>query len=266
MTADELIELAKDLRFIKDIHQYCDNWCERCAFTTRCFHFAQLRAMEDEAGFDPTDPEHENKQMLRTLQNSFELAAELIERGSAEHGIDIHSAEFQADLDDADDGQEQRFEAALSHPLTQAAEEYAFAVQEWFDRAGAELEKRIQQAQRSEEIQADQLQPEDVQDAIEIIRWDQFRAVATLVGIFGVEDREGLLTEHHNGKIKSILLGLDRSLLAWGKVQLFWPQAAREIMHFASLLSELRLWMEQAFPEARDFLRPGFDEASLHVM
>ncbi len=266
MTADELIELDKDPRFIKDIHKYCDGWCECCGFTARCFQFAQLQAMEDEAGFDPTDPEHENKQLLRTLHNSFELAAELIEQRAAEHGIDFHSAEFQADLEDADDDHEQRFEAAHSHPLTQAAEEYAFAVQEWFDRAGAELEKQIRQAQRSEEILADQLQPEDVQDAIEIIRWHQFRAVATLVGIFGVEDGEELLTEHHNGKIKSILLGLDRSLLAWGRVQMFWPQAAREIMHFASLLSELRLWMEQAFPEARDFLRPGFDEASLHVM
>lgn len=266
MTANELIQLAKDPRFIKGIQQYCDNWCERCAFTERCFRFVQKRAMEDEAGFDPTDPEHENKQMVRTLHNSFELAAEFIERGAAEHGIDIHSAEFQADLEDTDDDHEQCFQAARSHPLTQAAEEYAFAVQEWFDRAGAELEKRIQQAPRSEEIHPDQLQPEDVQDAVEIIRWDQFRAVATLVGILSIEDPEGLLTEHHNGKIKSILLGLDRSLLAWGKVQLFWPQSARQIMHFASLLSELRLWMEQAFPEARDFLRPGFDEASLHVM
>jgi hypothetical protein len=266
MTADELIALANDPRFIKDIHQYCDGWCERCAFTTRCFHFAQIQTVEDEAGFDPTDPEHESKQLLRTLHNSFELAAELIERGAAEHGIDIHSAEFQADLEEADDEHEQRFQAAHSHPLTQAAEEYAFAVQEWFDRAGAELEKQIRHAQRSEEILADQLQPEDVQDAIEIVRWHQFRAIATLVGIFGIDDREGLLTEHHNGKIKSILLGIDHSLLAWGRVQLFWPQAAREIMHFASLLAELRLWLERAFPESRDFLRPGFDDASTLLM
>lgn len=266
MTADELIELASDPRFIKDIHQYCDNWCERCALTARCFRFAQLQAMEEEAGFDPTEPGHENKQMLRTLEQSLGLAAELIERGAAEHGIDIHSPEFQTDMEEAGDEHEARFESAQSHPLTQAAEEYAFAVQAWFDQNGAELERRIQQAQRSEEIQADQLQPEDVQDAVEIIRWDQFRAVFTLVGIFGVEDHEGLLTEHHNGQIKSILLGLDRSLLAWGKVQMFWPQAAREIMHFASLLAELRLWLERAFPEARDFLRPGFDQASLHLM
>jgi len=266
MTADDLIELAKDPRFIKGIQQYCDNWCERCAFTERCFRFAQKRAMEDEVGFDPTDPEDDEKRMMRTMQNAFELVAEMIERGAAEDGIDIHSPEFQTDAEAWDDEHEERYEAAHSHPLTQAAEQYAFAVQAWFDQNGAELEKRIQRAQRSEEIQADRLQPEDVQDAIEIIRWDQFRPVFTLVGIFGVEDREGLLVEYHNGEIKTILIGIDRSLLAWGKVQLFWPQAAQEIMHFASLLSELRLWTEQTFPEARDFIRPGFDDASLLLM
>lgn len=266
MTADELIELASDARFIKDIHQYCDNWCERCAFTAHCFRFAQLQAMEDEAGFDPTDPEHENKQMLRALQQSLGLAAEFIERGAAEQGIDIHSPEFQASLEEADDDHDWRFDAAHSHPLTQGAEEYAFAVQAWFERVGAQLERRIQQAQRSDEIQADQLQPEDVQDAIAVIRWDQFRAVAALVGILSVEDSEKSLVEHHNGKIKSVLLGIDRSLLAWGKVQLFWPHTAPEIMHFASLLSELRLWLERAFPDARDFLRPGFDDASTLLM
>jgi hypothetical protein len=266
MTADELIELAKDPRFIKGIHQNCDNWCERCAFTDRCFRFAQLRAIEDEFGFDPTDPEQGNKQMMQTLHNSFEIAKELIARGAAEHGIDINSPEFQAGLDEAGDESDRVYEEACAHPLTQAAEEYAFAVQAWFERAGAELERRIQQAQRSDEVHADQLLPEDVEDAIEVIRWDQFRAVATLVGIFSVEDSEGLLVEHNNGQIKTLLIGIDRSLLAWGKVQLFWPQAAREIMHFASLLSELRLWLERAFPEARDFIRPGFDEASLQVM
>lgn len=266
MTADDLIQLARDPRFIKEIHNYCDNWCERCAFTERCFHFAQLRAMEDESGFDPTDPDDDNKHLVRTLQNSFELAAELIERGAAEHGIDIHSPEFQAGLEEAGEEHKDHFEAACSHPLTVAAEEYAFAIQGWFERAGKELEKRIRLAQRSDEIKPDQLQPEDVQDAIEVIRWDQFRAVFTLVGIFGVEDPEGLLAEHHNGKVKSILLGIDRSLLAWGRLQLFWPQAAPEIMHFASLLAELRLWLERAFPEARDFLRPGFDDASLLLM
>lgn len=215
MTADELIALANDPRFIKGIQEYCDDWCKRCAFTERCFRFAQKRLLAAESGFEPTDSEDE-----------------------------------------------ERYHAARTHPLTQAAEEYAFAVQAWFEQNGAQLEMRIQRAQQSEELHADHSSPENTQDAIEVIHWDQFRPVFTLVAIFGGEDRDGRLAGTRTGKIKSILLGLDRSLLAWGRVQMFWPAQAHEIMHLAGLLAELRLWLERAFPAARDFVRPGFDDAS----
>ncbi|MEP7338700.1 MAG: hypothetical protein ABI977_13260, partial [Acidobacteriota bacterium] len=68
------------------------------------------------------------------------------------------------------------------------------------------------------------------------------------------------------GQMKTILIGLDRSLLAWGKVQMFWPEQAEEMMHLTSLASELRWMLELAFPNARDFIRPGFDDASTLLM
>src|SRR6185369_2675439 len=101
MTTDEFVEFSNDPRFIKGIHNYCDSWCERCAFTTRCFKFAQRQAMEEELGFDPTDEEEGKKQMLHALHGSFAIAKELIERGAAKHGIDIHSPEFQAGMEEA---------------------------------------------------------------------------------------------------------------------------------------------------------------------
>lgn len=260
MTADELIELARNPRFIEGIHNYCDRWCERCAFTEHCFHFAQLRAMEDEAGFDPTDPDQENKHLLHTLQSSFELTAELIERGAAKHGIDL-SREVPADDDDEDE-----FDGARRHPLMQLAEDYACGVDAWLERVERQLEERIRRAQQSDDIRAEQLQPEDVLDALEIIRWDQFRIAPTMAGVFSTLRLREHLAEHHNGKIKSVLIGIDRSLLAWGKVEMFWPAQAKEFMQFVGNLDELRAWLEALFPEARDFIRPGFDEASPHVM
>lgn len=266
MTTDEFLELHRDPRFIKGISNYCDSWCARCAFTSRCFNFAQRQAAEAEMGFDPTDADWESKRMMHVMENAFTIAQDLIRQGMAEDGIDIHSPEFQASMDESEDDHERRFEEARAHPLMVAAEEYAFAAEAWFERAGAELERRIAQAQRSDEIRLDELQPEEVEDAIEVIRWYQFQASFTLVGILGIDAPEGLMDDHDNGKIKTLLIGLDRSLPAWGRVQLFWPRAAEEIMHLAGLAAELRLILEEAFPNARDFIRPGFDEASLHVM
>ena len=37
--------------FIVGIYNYCDSWCDRCAFTSRCQVFADMR--ETEAKLDP---------------------------------------------------------------------------------------------------------------------------------------------------------------------------------------------------------------------
>ena len=269
MNADEFVQLVNDPRFIKDIYAYCDNWCDRCAFTARCFNFAQRQALEKELGFDPTNEEEGAKKMLHTLQSSFDITRELIERGAAKNGIDIHSPEFQDWMETAGEEQRQQFEAARAHPLSQAADEYSFSVHNWFQRRGMELQRRIARAQASDEVHPDQLQPEDVEDAIEVIHWYQFQPSATLTGIFCAEEIEEIkerTTDHNNGQMKTILIGLDRSLLAWGKVQMFWPQEAEKMMRLTSLASELRLKLELAFPQARDFIRPGLDDASTMLM
>lgn len=51
---------AEDSRFIEGIYNYCDRWCERCPFASRCLNYAQLQMMEDERGFDPTERDVEN--------------------------------------------------------------------------------------------------------------------------------------------------------------------------------------------------------------
>jgi hypothetical protein len=54
---------------------------------------------------------------------------------------------------------------------------------------------------------------------------------------------------------------MDRSLLAWQRLRHLLPEAAPQIVPFANSLELLRRQIEQAFPHARDFIRPGFDEA-----
>jgi hypothetical protein len=272
MNADDLLQLAEDPHFIEGIYNYCDRWCERCPFTARCLNYAQLQAMEDERGFDPTRRDANNAAFWQTLQESFQIAQELLERAAAERGIDIHSPEFPSTMEEAGEERERMFEAACEHYLTRAAEEYGMAVENWFERKQAALGSRLQQARASDEIRPDKLQPEDVADAIEIIRWYQFLPAAKLVGVLSVKKFEGnlevsaLREQSDNGRIKVALIGIDRSLLAWGRMQLFWPQGARGIMHLASLAAELRLLLERAFPNARDFSRPGFDDASTLLM
>jgi hypothetical protein len=39
MDTNELKRVTQNPNFITGIYNYCDRWCERCAFTSRCLNF-----------------------------------------------------------------------------------------------------------------------------------------------------------------------------------------------------------------------------------
>ena len=82
MDKNELLELIENGNFISGIHNYCDRWCERCPFTSRCIVYATEQADRD---FD--DPEvHDirNEKFWRKLHSIFANTAEMIAKWAAE--------------------------------------------------------------------------------------------------------------------------------------------------------------------------------------
>ena len=63
-----------------------------------------------------------------------------------------------------------------------------------------------------------------------------------------------------DGSAKVALIGIDRSIAAWRLMQLSLPERAESIVPLILQLERLRSRLEKSFPEARDFVRPGFDE------
>jgi hypothetical protein len=63
-----------------------------------------------------------------------------------------------------------------------------------------------------------------------------------------------------DGSAKVALIGIDRSIAAWRLVQLSLPDRLDSIVPLILQLERLRKRVEKSFPEARDFVRPGFDE------
>jgi hypothetical protein len=84
-----------------------------------------------------------------------------------------------------------------------------------------------------------------------------FRAVS------GAGDDEGGSTDPQrdaNGSAKAALLGIDRSLAAWRELDVQDERGAQAIRALTSILQQLRTGVEERFPEALLFLRPGFDD------
>jgi hypothetical protein len=232
MDTDELIDLAGDPRFIEGIYNYCDRWCERCPFTSRCLVYATEQAAGD------TERDLSNEEFWRSMQKIFEQTQELIERLAAEQGIDLESIDKDALIEE----ERQKRKRISKNALTKEAERYVAMVEQWLKS-------------ESESV------ADEAADYLEIIRWYQFQiAVKIMRGLSGRGREEGVDGQKDSdGSVKVALIGIDRSIAAWGELQNLVPEKAASIAPLLLHLEQLRRKTERAFPQARNFLRPGFD-------
>jgi hypothetical protein len=251
MKKDRLKKLAREKRFIPGIYNYCDRWCERCPQTSHCLNFA----MSEEEFADPVARDIRNEAFWNKLSEVFQDTMDLLKEAAQEHDIDLDAldtsgqAEEESRLED---------EMAKSHSVCRAAKIYINMVKDWFksepsvytvsptlDRGGMGLE-----------------------EALEVIQWYQhFIYVKLMRAVRGdLEEREEGLDEYardSDGSAKIALIGMDRSIGAWGVVRAHAPLVNEKILHLIAHLDHLREDVEKTFPEARGFIRPGFDSSGL---
>jgi hypothetical protein len=131
----------------------------------------------------------------------------------------------------------------------------------------------------------------DISDAIEVIRWYQFFVAAKLFrALMGREDSDfdeapaaddsltnsdldednrqfdGGDNDDSDGSAKIALIAIDRSSSAWRVMHSCLPEKADSIKAMLLELERMRRGAEQNFPNARDFIRPGFDEVDSKFM
>lgn len=244
--------------FIESIFNYCDRWCERCELTSRCRLFArersELRAAE---ALDLA-----NANFWRSLERTFEGILETLTQEAEKRGI-VLDAESIADEDRRT---EDRFAEAQAHPLVRRAEAYGRRVEEWLtgnepliaqalDRL--DLAERLDPGQSGSEVESKRLG-----EAVEVVRWYQFQIQTKLVRTLAADD---LASERldpasdTNGSAKVALIGMDRSVAAWGVLYGLLPVEEDSILDVLLHLDRLRKLTEREFPGARSFVRPGFD-------
>ncbi len=251
-----LTELAGSPDLISGIYNYCDRWCERCPFTSRCLVFATEKEDEDES---PESRDITNQSFWRKLGSIFQEAQEMITSWAEEAGVDL------TEIDEEREAQrEKRHTDAARHRLALAGKEYASAVTEWF----TELSQRI----TSSDVRPDETDlelSEQFQDASEVIHWYQYQIAVKTMRSLSSRSREEDPTEWEpdepyprdsDGSAKVALVGIDRSINAWRSIQLCLPEKAASVIPLILRLERLRQRTEREFPAARDFIRPGFDE------
>jgi hypothetical protein len=290
MTPKRLKQLASSGNYIPGIYNYCDRWCEKCPFTSRCLTYAMEQEQRRER---PEGAEEDEAAMLETVSQNFKLALEMVKEDCEERGMDFDEIQKQAQ-EDARKGREanrRRRKKRRVNPLVKAAEKYWKGVDKWFkahkktlEAKGSELVSMLKMQLPGQTPQRIEGVAKDLGDAIDVIRWYQYFISAKLYRAVGQdEDDEDLLIDEDpdtiddpevrkavidardsdaNGSAKIALIALDRSIGAWSRVRDHLPKAGDEIIDFLVQLDRLRKGAEKAFPGARAFVRPGFDDGT----
>jgi len=245
MNRDRLKRLARDERFISGIYNYCDRWCERCPQASRCLNFS----ISEEEFSDPEARDIGNEAFWRKLSGILGEALELLRESAKERGIEIETLGFTEDEENI----KVKDAAAENHLLCRVAKRCSGLTEDWF--GGKETLFFETAAAAREGV--------SIEEAAEVIRWYQYFISAKVMrAVRGniEEERCDEFPSDSDGSAKIALIAIDRSIAAWAVIQHYMADGGQEVIDIIAFLDGLRQAVEETFPKARSFIRPGFDE------
>ncbi len=264
MKGDRLMNMARDKRFISGIYNYCDRWCERCPQTSRCLNFS----IASKEFADPESRDIHNEAFWKKLSGIFKDTIDLLKERAAAEGLDLDAV----NLDKLEEEDRLVTEAADGHEISRAARSYGDIAEDWFKNAEHLFEENQSPGPQFRLPTADNegIEKDELDDALEVIRWYQNQIYVKIMrAISGAIEEQKKLDEgpeqfarDSDGSAKVALIGIDRSIAAWGIVNSRFPNP--EIRHIIAHLDRLRRSIENNFPDARAFIRPGFDSIDLN--
>lgn len=258
----DILKLAGNPRFIPGIYNYCDRWCERCSFTSRCLTYA----IDAEDSNDPLARDLNNKAFWERLHAIFRQTAEMLNKLASEIGIDLNSL----DKESISESLSHQVDEADNHELVIASRQYIQMTDKWFESEYSLFEKKEDELNSLLKIGIDETkihsEADSIHDAVEVIRWYQhqiyikLKRALTQSEIINDEQENVIFENDSIGSAKVALIGIDRSIGAWGKLHEYFPESTDSILDILVHVDRLRRRVEQLFPQARNFKRPGFDD------
>ena len=222
--------------------------------------------MSEEKFGDLENADITNEVFWQRLSETFQETLNMLKEMAAEKGIDLDSIE----VDDEDDFDNRFEDGSVVHIITHMAYSYITFVDEWFDSNVYIFEDDHPELKVVAAVESSQSPPDEdtitLIDSVEVIRWYQHQIYVKLRRALHSSHEEAIDDEwddypkDSDGSAKVSLIGMDRSISAWGKIIKYFPDAEESILGIIAHLERLRRRTETEFPDARDFVRPGFDE------
>jgi hypothetical protein len=249
-------------KFIPGIYNYCDRWCERCTFASRCQNY------DSTSKFSPEQLDINNKVFWDTISENFAKAIALIHKAAQEHGIDLNTA-WTKEEEEAY-AKRKRFlkDATQNDPLIKLCKKYEQTVRPFLQSNYDMVDKSKELVSEFEMGLKTELQVihavAGIGDCVEIIQWYLFFIDTKLqralrCKLDGFEEKHDF-PKDSDGSAKIALIAIERSMNAWMNLYELMPSAEDTALKCLAILSQLKQQALQEFPNAMQFKRPGFDE------
>ena len=246
--------------YISGIYNYCDRWCEKCRFTSRCLLFASESKI---ATFEI---------MNDRLPNTEEMKEEI---------FGINEDEYEDKFDWDDSSEEEDEENFLFNEPDEETEE-----EDEKNKVPVLIEKLSNQYLKEsmafiKKIDSDfnfSSTPEDKLKMPQIKKiYDNFETVAWYHAFIYVKLKRALdgkreYFKHKNKGLKEIskydmdgtakvaAISIKNSVKALNELHEYLPESGVEIVKLHTLLSKTFTELEKEFPDYNKFIRPGFDD------
>ncbi|WP_373523082.1 hypothetical protein [Aquiflexum sp.] len=255
-----------DPHHIPGIYNWCDRWCEHCKMTSKCYLYAQEQ--EDKAIME-SDLDHDEK--MEKIKEKLTETMEMLSEAAEEFEMDEEDME-ELDEEEQDEMMHDHQISQIKidiHPLSDLSEIYMKECMDWVESKGKDtLLGYLVQSKIPEEI-CDQNEIEKLKKVIshlESVQWNQTMIPAKCRGALNYFSDKSFWDDYpieeraYNGTAKVALICIQNSINAWQGI-LFWSKDEEElILPLLDKLIQIKQMLEEEFPNAYKFIRPGFDE------
>ncbi len=249
---------------IPNIYVFCDRWCERCAFGAHCEAYAANDAVRKPENLEADDLK--NRLFWKALEQQLPGVISAAEKEAGQQDVNLLEFEGLSKGKKFDLFQHK----AVNNEVLKAGRKYEDAVDDWLDeQAEKGLIKMMEFLPGSVfRVNQESLPGEEktqINELIEVIMRYQLQIylkISRLYYTHGQESEAQEPTQTHaaDGAAKMVLELINRSLVAWWNLRMFFTDSQKETLEIVFLLMRIKKRIEKEFPGSAEFIRPGLDE------
>jgi hypothetical protein len=254
------IIMALNPNHIPGIYNYCDRWCERCTFTSKCAVYSSEQACT------PEETDVTNKAFWYNIGKNLADAITLLHEVAEKEGIDLTISDSK-EIKEYEAEQKKGREIMAKHPLIKYSKQYMLDAKvvltknELLNQKAKELLHLTELGVKN--IKDTKHEIDTVLDSLEIVQWYLIQIQVKFMRAMPTSNddtTDETFISDSNGSAKVALIAVDRCLMAWQNILQFIPAAEDDVLPLLALLQKIRILGEHSFPNARAFVRVGLDE------